>query len=122
VKPDKGGTPLPPHPICLPRDHAKAAAYVLEIETALTRAGWSGAQRAKLRGLLRLWVYRAEGRDPHFEQYGSFARRPGSQPPTVTDAAVAKWRRLIPLDKEARKRRRVPWRVRELTRERDRYK
>jgi len=122
VIPKKGGAPLPPSPICLPREHAKAAGFVLAIEEALTRPGWSGAQRGRLRALLRLWVYRAEGRDPQFEKYGSFGRRPGSAPPTSVDAIVAAWRRIVPLDKAARKRRRVPWAVNEAARERHRYK
>jgi hypothetical protein len=120
--PKKGGSPLPPSPICLPREHHKAAAYVLEIQEALKRAGWTGGQRGRLRSLLRLWEYRAEGRDPQFEQYGSFGRRPGSAPPTGVDATVEAWRRLIPHDRETMRRRKVPWTSRELARERDRFK
>lgn len=120
--PKNGGTPLPPSPICLPREHAKAGAYVREIEEALQRAGWSSGQRGRLRAQLRLWTYRAEGRDPQFEKYGSFGRRPGTAPPTSVDAIVAAWRRIAPQDKEGRKRRKVPWSSRDAARERDRFR
>ena len=119
--PKHGGTPLPLSPICLPREHGKAEAFVAEIQAALERPGWSGSQRRRLRELYRLWLFRAEGRDPQFEAYGSFHRPPGTAPPTATDVIVAKWRRLAPHDADTRRRRRVPYRVRDLSRERDRY-
>lgn len=120
--PKKGGSPLLPSPICLPREHHKAAAYVIDIEEALKHGGWTGSQRGRLRGLLRLWKFRAEGRDTQFEQYGTFGRKPGSAPPTGTDAVVEAWRRLIPHDKATMARRKVPWTSRELARERDRFR
>lgn len=122
MTPKKGGTPLPPSPICLPREHAKAAAYVCAIEEALTRAGWSSGQRGRLRAQLRLWKYRAEGRDPQFERYGSFGRKPGTAPPTSVDATVEAWRRIAPQDAEGRKRRKVPWTSRDAARERARFR
>lgn len=119
--PKKGGTPLPPSPICLPREHGKAQAYATLLQEALLQSGWSANQRKAIRIKYRLWAFRAEGRDPHFEKYGSFPRAPGSAPPTTSDATVAAWRRLIPHSAIVRKRRRVPYRLREQARERDRY-
>jgi hypothetical protein len=121
MTPKHGGTPLPHSPICLPREHSKAAAYVLVLEAALGRAGWSASQRRRIRALVRLWSFRAEGRDPQFEQYGSLGRAPGSTPPTSADATVAAWRRLVPHPPGGRKRRKVPSRVNEYYRDQDRY-
>lgn len=120
--PKLGGTPLPDSPICLPREHAKALTFVLEIEAALGRAGWSSGQRRRLHELLVKWTFRAEGRDPHFEKYGSFGRRPGSAAPQSCDLIVAQWRRRIPHDAATMARRKVPYRLREAARERDRYR
>lgn len=119
--PKLGGTPLPDSPLCLPREHGKAIAFVAEIEAALGRPGWSSGQRRRLRDLLVKWTFRAEGRDPHFEKYGSFGRAPGSAAPQSCDLIVAGWRRRLPHDQATRDRRRVPYRLRELARERNRY-
>lgn len=109
-------------PVCLPGEHAMARAYVAEIELALGQAGWSPSQRGRLRALRMKWMWRAEGRDEQFEQYGTFFRPPGTAPPTVTDVTVEKWRRRGLVSQEERKRRRVPWRVMAAARERARYK
>jgi len=121
MKPRHGGSPLPYAPICLPREHTKAVAYLAVLDQALGQAGWTASQRRRIRALQRLWTFRAEGRDPQFEKYGTFGRRPGTAPPTGADAVVAAWRRLIPHPPEVRRRRKVPFRVREATREMDRY-
>lgn len=122
MDPKHGGSPLPRSPICLPGDHLKATQYVEVIQGALKQAGWSGSQRRRLRGLLRLWTFRAEGRDQEYEKNGSFGRAPGAAPPTSTDATVEYWRRLIPQSPETRRRRRMPSAVNEFYREKDRYR
>ena len=122
MTPKYGGSPLPASPICLPGEHHKAEAYVILVGEAMKQAGWSSTQRRRLRDLVRLWTWRAEGRDPQFEQYGSFGRRPGSAPPTALDATVEAWRRLAPQSPEGKQARRMPWRVNEHYRDEARYR
>lgn len=122
MHPKYGGSPLPHSPVCMPQEHYKASQYVLVLEEALKQSGWSVTQRRRLRSLVRLWTFRAEGRDQEFEKNGSFGRAPGAAPPTAIDASVEKWRRLIPHDAKTRRLRRVPYTSREAIRERDRYK
>ena len=90
--PKFGGPELRLAPICLPKEHYKAKAYLAQIETALLADGWSSGQRRYLRVLHLKWLYRAEGRDPHFEEYGTFGRLPGAPPPTITDLIIARKR------------------------------
>ena len=94
MQPKRGGPPLPPSPLCLPGEHAKATAYLAALERALAQPGWSKSQRQYIRARLRHWTLRAEGRDPHFEKFGTFSRWYGSPPPTPQDMVVVQWRRL----------------------------
>ena len=94
MQPKRGGPPLPPPPLCLPGEHAKALAYVAALEQALTHHGRSQSQRAYIRTRLRHWLLRSEGRDAYFEKFGTFTRWFGSPPPTPQDMVVAHWRRL----------------------------
>lgn len=102
--PAKGGEPLPPSPVCLPRDYEKASLYLHEIIKALDRPGWSKRQRVILRDLFRKWAMRAEGRDEHFEVWGTFPPRPGGEPPTVQDQILATWKKLSRLSRSPEER------------------
>lgn len=110
--PKYGGTPLPDAPDCLAADHGKALAYVGLLAAALNQSGWSAHQRDRIRAKYRKWLLCAEGRDPYFEQWGTFPRMEGMTPPTATDLVVAGWRRRFPRTPEERKRRVVPKRLR----------
>jgi hypothetical protein len=117
--PKLGGEPLPPAPLCLPKDYRAASAYASQIHKALERYGWSPSQRAFLRNQLRKWTLRAEGRDEHFEQWGTFPPRfPGAPPPTVRDLVIAQWRRRhrqrTTPDERRQERQRDRWRRRSL--------
>jgi hypothetical protein len=117
VVPERGGEPLPPAPICLPRDYRSADLYIVQIRKALEGHGWSKRQRAILRNLFRTWTMRAEGRDPHFEQWGSFPPRwPGSPPPDARDVVIARWQKAhrMAMTNEERKaeRDRAKWKQR----------
>ena len=104
--PERGGEPLPPAPVCLPRDYRSASLYLAQIDKALEQPGWSARQRKILYDLHRKWVLRAEGRDEHFEQWGTFPPRyPGSPPPDARDAIVARWQkaRRMGMTKEERR-------------------
>lgn len=106
MNPERGGDPLPPAPICLPKDYRSAGLYLVQIRKALEGRGWSKRQRKILRDLFFKWTMRVEGRDPHFEQWGSFPPRwPGSPPPDARDVVIARWRRdhRMALTKEERK-------------------
>jgi hypothetical protein len=115
------GDPLPLSPVCLGGEHQKAKDYVMVLQHHLKRSGWSKSQRARIKSLIRLWTFRAEGRDVEFEKNGSFGRAQGASPPTATDAVVERWRRLAPVDKATRALRKKAWRDRERARERDRW-
>jgi len=115
--PERGGEPLPPAPICLPRDYRSVSLYLVQIRKALEGHGWSRRQRKILRALHRKWMLRAEGRDEHFEQWGTFPPRyPGSRPPDAQDVIIARWQkaRRMALTKEERQavRDRARWKQR----------
>lgn len=103
-----GGPDLPPAPDCLPGSHGEANRYAARIKQALDTPGWSVAQRRHLRDKYRKWLLRAEGRDPYFEQYGTFPRFDGTAPPTSTDLVVARWRKRFPRSKQERRLRTLP--------------
>jgi hypothetical protein len=94
--PKFGGEPLPPSPDCLPADHVTARAYLAVLERALARSGWSASQKIRIKDRYRKWLLRAEGRDPQYEQYGTFPRSLGTSRPTSVDLVVARWRRRFP--------------------------
>jgi hypothetical protein len=93
VIPKKGGEPLPPAPICLPKDHKAARLYAQVLKKALEQTGWSAGQRAVLYRQYRKWLIRGDGRDEFFEEFGTFRRFPGTAPPTTIDLVVERWRR-----------------------------
>lgn len=108
---------MPPAPVCLPRDYRSANSYLYQIGKALDQPGWSPRQRRILRDLHRKWTLRAEGRDEHFEQWGTFPPRyPGSPAPDAQDAIVARWQkaRRMAMTKEDRQaaRDRIRWKRR----------
>lgn len=108
MTPKYGGNPLAPAPDCLQGEHLKAVEYVRVLEAALEQPGWSQTQRQRIRTKYRKWLLCAEGRDPYFEQFGTFARFEGSPPPTSVDLVVARWRKRFPRTKEERRRRQMP--------------
>ena len=118
MKPKWGGDPLPEAPDCLAGERYKAQQYLVVLEQALDRPGWSSAQRKRIRDLYRKWLFRAEGRDSEFNRNGTFGRPPGSDPPTSTDLTVMKWRKLSPQTPEERRLRTFPRRFRSNYRQR----
>lgn len=64
-----------PHPVLGPGDHAGARAYLLLIEQAIDRGGWTDNERTRLHRLRRVWSSRAAGQDHRFNLYGN---RPGA--------------------------------------------
>lgn len=115
MTPKYGGDPLPRAPLCLPGQHKKANEYAALLADALRQSGWSRTQRTRLRDRYRVWVWRAEGRDGYFEQYGTFARQEGAPPPTPLDLVVQEWRakaRARGVTSAEMKRRRFPARFR----------
>lgn len=120
MTPKHGGPALPPAPDCLPGSHGDANRYALLVLQALDRPGWSARQRVRLRDLYRKWILRAEGRDPQFEQYGTFPRFEGTAPPTTTDLVIARWRKRHPVPPAERKRREIPTHKHLARRRRDR--
>lgn len=108
VTPKYGGPDLDPAPDCLPGAHGEAKRYLTKLLAALDQPGWSKSQRIRLHDRYRKWLLRAEGRDPHFERYGTFPRFPGTAPPTVVDLIVARRRKRFPKTPEQRKAERLP--------------
>ncbi len=108
VIPKHGGPGIPDAPDCLPAAHGEANRYAQVLLAALDHPGWSARQRIRLRAQYRKWILRAEGRDPQFEEFGTFPRFQGTPPPTATDLVIARWRKRNPRTPAERKRREIP--------------
>ena len=58
-------------PACRPRDRDTAKAFLLRIEAAIERGGWTRNEWRNLHQLHERWSARAHGLDPRFEEVGT---------------------------------------------------
>jgi hypothetical protein len=62
-------------PVCGPGDHSSARAFLLRLEAAIDRGGWTRNEWRNLHKLYYVWSRRANGEDPRFEHVGVRAGR-----------------------------------------------
>ena len=62
-------------PLCSPGDTTSAKAFLLKLESAIDRGGWTRNEWAHLHELHRVWSARAYGDDPRFNLVGNRAGR-----------------------------------------------